>query len=113
MQIIINNYNGYIFHPQQQKKLINPTLLSYLFDEIQRNHEIPKRLIDENVSLSDNAIKFAMKCYEHQNLLGKMITQDSILNQTAFSKKLDMKNIKNEKSTFIDYLFYVGALTFT
>jgi len=112
LKLIIENYDGYCFHPKQEQKLINPTLLLYFFDKVQRNHEIPEKLLDEKVSLSENAIKFALKCENHQEILKHLIIENSLKNEKPFSKKLDLQNLQKESAKFIDYLFYVGALTY-
>ena len=109
IEIMIDNYNGYKFHPEQKEKLINPTLANYFLTNLKRDGHPPIILLDENTSLSDNAIKLILENYTSEELVRKLIVDKTI--QSEIGKNINFENIKNEESSMILFLYYLGALT--
>ena len=92
--------------------MVHPTLLLYLLDRIQNENIIPSTLIDENVSLSDN-IRFALNCKNHEEILKSLLTHPPYIKveEEPFATRFDLLSIQNNKTCFVEFLYYMGALT--
>jgi len=110
-KLIIDNYNGYCFHPKQSEELINPTLLNYLMSQIQTYGEIPRRLIENNVSISDNAVTMIINNHLSGPLIKKMIENPFFQMNFLIDDKVDFLQLIESEKSLVQYLYYLGGLT--
>ena len=123
-QLMIENYDGYLFHKDASERVFNATLVMYLLNYYQRYQSIPESLMDKNIVSNygkiGNLLKLQNNSYYEEileqllkegNISGELINnfnllvpfnQDDIISLLYYFGYLTMKekNVWNEKTVF-------------
>jgi len=105
------NYDGYYFHPEQTEGVINPTLFCYIMNEVKNKLKIPEKLIDENVSISDNVVIVILKNPYSEAVLKKLINHGIYKLNGIIDSKVDCLKLMEDEHSLVQYIYYMGGLT--
>ncbi|MDR2762496.1 MAG: ATP-binding protein [Planctomycetaceae bacterium] len=101
-------YNGYLFHEEAENKVYNSTMILYFLKQILENNNLPKNLIDPNLSIDPKRLKRLVRNARSRDILLQIIKDGSIVSRVLEKFPLDYLNDENY---FISLLFYMGLLT--
>ena len=110
--LIVNNYDGYRFHPNKEK-LFNSTILTYFFKNFATmGGTIPEVMIDENLRTDINWIRrLTLSLDNAKEMLDKLVIDDELsYNMADLSSKFSKKKFF-EKEFYPVSLFYLGMTT--
>jgi hypothetical protein len=100
-------YNGYLFHPDGEHKVYNPTMILYLFKTILNKGSL-NGIIDNNLKMDYGRLERLMKNENNRKQLIKIVQENSILSEVISMFPL---NKIQENKYFVSLLFYLGLLT--
>ena len=110
-QLMISNYDGYLFNKEQEEKSFNATLVMYFLDYYYRLNKIPDSLIDINIAFNYGKVENLIKLYQnnyYQDILNDLFTTDTVsgILKEKFNLEYDFT-----KDDVISLLYYFGYLT--
>lgn len=111
-QLIVNNYDGYRFHPTGDR-LFNATILTYFFKKFAANAgSIPDELVDENLRTDINWIRRLTLSLDNAKAMLDALVIDGELtyNVADLSSKFNKKKFF-DKEFYPISLFYLGMTT--
>ena len=109
--IMIKNYDGYLFNEDAKEKVFNATLVMYLLDFYQNYKSIPKKLIDTNIVVNYGKIENILKLQNnnfYEEILDELLKTSEINGTLSYSFNL-LGNLN--KDDIISLLYYFGYLT--
>ena len=110
-QLMISNYDGYLFNKEQEEKSFNATLVMYFLDYYYRLNKIPDSLIDINIAFNYGKVENLIKLYQnnyYQDILNDLFTTDTV---TGILKEKFNLEYDFTKDDIISLLYYFGYLT--
>ena len=110
-QLMISNYDGYLFNKEQEEKSFNATLVMYFLDYYYRLNKIPDSLIDINIAFHYGKVENLIKLYQnnyYQDILNDLFTTDTV---TGILKEKFNLEYDFTKDDIISLLYYFGYLT--
>ena len=72
MNVMKENYNGYMFNPTQKTPIFNTTLVVYFLRQYQRLKKLPIDLIDSNVQPSESGLEIISKTSLSQEIIDQL-----------------------------------------
>ncbi len=110
-QLMVNNYDGYLFHKDSPSRTFNATLVMYFLSEYYRNDMLPDKLMDVNIVFNygkvEDLIKLQGNMY-YQEILNSLFRNDSIMGSIKEKFNLEYDFTKDD---IISLLYYFGYLT--
>jgi hypothetical protein len=100
-------YNGYLFHPDGEHKVYNPTMILYLLDSMSKDETI-ENIIDDNLKTDYGRLQRLVQNEENRAQLIKIAEDNGILSEIIPKFSLDRLQ---ENKYFVSLLFYLGLLT--
>ena len=110
-QLMISNYDGYLFNKEQEEKSFNATLVMYFLDYYYRLNKIPDSLIDINIAFNYGKVENLIKLYQnnyYQDILNDLFTTDTV---TGILKEKFNLEYDFTRDDIISLLYYFGYLT--
>ena len=110
-QLMISNYDGYLFNKDQEEKSFNATLVMYFLDYYYRLNKIPDSLIDINIAFNYGKVENLIKLYQnnyYQDILNDLFTTDTV---TGILKEKFNLEYDFTRDDVISLLYYFGYLT--
>ena len=110
-QIMIENYDGYLFNKEAKEKVFNATLVMYLLDFYKNYKSIPKKLIDTNIVVNYGKIENILKLQNnnfYEEILDELLKTSEINGTLKYSFNL-LGSLN--KDDLISLLYYFGYLT--
>ena len=110
-QLMISNYDGYLFNKEQEEKSFNATLVMYFLDYYYRLNKIPDSLIDINIAFNYGKVENLIKLYQnnyYQDILNDLFTTDTVTGILKEKFNLEYDFMKDD---IISLLYYFGYLT--
>ena len=110
-QLMINNYDGYLFNKEQEEKSFNATLVMYFLDYYYRLNQMPDSLIDVNIAFNYGKVENLIKLYrnnDYQDILNELFTTDTVSGVLKEKFNLEYDFTKDD---MISLLYYFGYLT--
>ena len=110
-QIMIKNYDGYLFNEDAKEKVFNATLVMYLLDFYQNYKNLPKKLIDTNIVVNYGKIENILKLQNnnfYEEILDELLKTSEINGTLKYSFNL-LGSLN--KDDLISLLYYFGYLT--
>ncbi len=110
-QIMIENYDGYLFNEDAKERVFNATLVMYLLDFYQNYKSIPKKLIDTNIVVNYGKIENILKLQNnnfYEDILDELLKTSEINGTLKYSFNL-LGSLN--KDDLISLLYYFGYLT--
>ena len=117
LQIIKENYDGYVFSDEidteklNAYKLYNSNMTLYFLDAYQEQQKVPKVMIDTNILSDYKKIEAFMNLCQNMNkieLLEKIVAEEPV--ESELTEKFNAEISFGEKE-LISLLFYLGYLT--
>jgi len=114
MNLLVEHYNGYVFHeiPSKVKRVLNSNLVLYFLIEYKKAEGIPNKLADSNIKTDYNKLTSMFGLYADQE------DRAQILQDIIAGEELESDIITNfssldtfSKQHFLSMLFYLGLLT--
>ncbi len=110
-QIMIKNYDGYLFNEDAKEKVFNATLVMYLLNYYQLYKSIPKDIMDSNIAFNsgkiDNLIELKNNSF-YKELLNEIMENEHV--DGILKNKFDLTR-DLESDDIISLLYYFGYLT--
>lgn len=109
--LMINNYDGYMFNKKVDTRVFNATLVMYFLKNYYDFDEIPEQLLDTNIAFNYGKIENLLKL-QNNNFYKEII--DSIFKTGTISGELKPKfnlEVNFERNDIISLLYYFGYLT--
>ena len=109
--LMLKNYDGYLFNNKSNDRIFNATLVMYFMKEYNRFLEIPDQLLDTNIAFNYGKIGNLLKL-QNNNYYIQIL--DTILKTGTISGLLKFKfNLETsfDKDDIISLLYYFGYLT--
>ncbi|MDR1222751.1 MAG: ATP-binding protein, partial [Tannerella sp.] len=100
-------YDGYLFHSEGENRVYNPSMMLYLFDQVQEDGKI-RNITDENLKTDYSRLQMLMQNEDNRRQLTQII-KDNVIKSEIIPKFPIDKLHDNEY--FISLLFYLGLLT--
>ena len=110
-QIMIENYDGYLFNKDATERVFNATLVMYLLGFYQNYKNIPDELIDTNIVVNYGKIENILKLQNnnfYEEILDELLKTSEINGTLNYSFNL-LGNLN--KDDLISLLYYFGYLT--
>jgi DNA-binding CsgD family transcriptional regulator len=115
MEMMRTWYNGYIFSPESNTRVYNPTLVFYYLKHFIRHCKPPRKMLDSNLAMDEGKLEY----------IGKVITgRQSIIDVLQTNTPIQIPDIEDrftlaamldqssQDHTFMaSYLYYFGMLT--
>ncbi|MDI6604933.1 MAG: AAA family ATPase, partial [Thermoanaerobacteraceae bacterium] len=101
-------YNGYLFSAESVKRVYNPDMVLYYFDNYTRYRRPPRNLIDDNVKTDYGRLNRLAINEENRETLEKIIKEESIVSDIVTKFSFDRMY---DQEYFVSLLFYMGLLT--
>jgi hypothetical protein len=101
-------YNGYLFHPNGENRVYNPTMVLYLFEQILRSKQMPENVIDLNLKTDYGRLRRLMQNEINRETLIKILKEGGVVSEILEKFSIDRLN---DNRYFISLLFYMGLLT--
>ena len=109
--LMINNYDGYLFSKECESKVFNATLVMYFMKEYNRFLKEPTNLLDTNIAFNYGKVENILKL-QNNNFYKEII--DTIFKAGTISGELKPKfnlSVDFDKNDIISLLYYFGYLT--
>ena len=110
-QLMISNYDGYLFNKEQEEKSFNATLVMYFLNYYYAFKKIPDSLIDINIAFNYGKVENLIKLYQnnyYQDILNDLFTTDTV---TGILKEKFNLEYDFTRDDIISLLYYFGYLT--
>lgn len=107
-------YNGYCFHGEMGNLVYNPTLALYFLDNFSRDCEYPLEMLDSNLSMDRNRIKYIASLPHGREIVAQAM---DLQNPPIISKLADRFGVEDMLKATKDHpfmaslLYYLGVLT--
>jgi hypothetical protein len=98
-------YNGYLFHEAGEHRVYNPSMMLYLFDQIQSEGK-SQSIIDDNLKMDYGRVERLLQ--NNRDQLTEIAKNNSILSEIV--PKFSIKHLL-DPNNFASLLFYMGMLT--
>ncbi len=109
--VMLENYDGYLFNKKAKEKIFNATLVVYLLDYYVRYKEMPEEIMDDNIVFNrgkvGNLIELKHNPYTKE-LLEEILLNDQVRGKLKRSFDLEIDFDRND---IISLLYYFGDLT--
>jgi hypothetical protein len=115
LALIRNLYDGYMFSPYIENRIYNPTLVMYLFKQLEQLYgQFPKSLLDHNLLADEGRIKHIASLPGGTELIMEL-NQNKSIEIKEISSRFGLQNMieKTTKTQMFmgSYLYYMGMLT--
>ena len=110
-ELMINNYDGYMFNEEAKKRVFNATLVMYFLKNYYDFNKIPSKLMDANIAFNYGKVENLLKLQD--NIFYKEIL-DTILKTGTIKGELKLRfnlESKFKRDDIISLLYYFGYLT--
>jgi hypothetical protein len=114
-QLMVNLYDGYMFSPYIKKRIYNPTLVMYLFKQLEQlDGQLPKTLLDHNLLADTGRIEYIANLPGGTELIMEL-NQNKTIEISEIESRFGFKDMieKTSKTQVFmgSYLYYMGVLT--
>ena len=107
-------YNGYRFAENHCECVYNPTLVLYFLDIFIRDCEYPRQMLDHNLAMDRNRIKYIAGLPHGQTIIARILDPENPPKIGELSSKFgveDMLFASKDQSFMASLLFYLGVVT--
>ena len=112
VEILKQNYDGYIFNEEQESRVYNPEMVLYFLSEYEERCRAPKDLIDPNIGTDVWKFKkfLRIKNPDRNFEIIKEIVESGSIYGRLMDRFISLKGFSEDH--FISFLYYLGVLTF-
>ncbi len=107
-------YNGYRFSAKARESLYNPTLSLYFLKYLQNHGEYPDPLLDENLAMDRNKLRYIANLPHGEELLINALSGDDVVTIPQLARRFgvqDMLDAVKDQPFMASLLYYFGVLT--
>jgi hypothetical protein len=101
-------YNGYLFQPDGENKVYNPSMMLYLFDQVSKFGLKTENIIDENLKTDYSRLQMLIQSPANHEQLIQTVKENAVVSDII--PKFSLAKLQENKY-FISLLFYMGMLT--
>jgi hypothetical protein len=101
-------YDGYLFNEDGKKRIYNPAMILYFFNQILEENKAPKRIIDDNLKTDYGRLHRLVQNEQNREKLLDIVKENGIISDIISQFSID-RMYNNEY--FVSLLFYMGLLT--
>ncbi|MDR1382211.1 MAG: ATP-binding protein [Tannerella sp.] len=101
-------YNGYLFNPDGENRLYNPTMVLSFFKQILKTGKPPTQIIDSNLQMDYGRLTALIRNENNRNTLLEILREGKIVSRILETFSI---NQLYDEDYFISQLFYLGLLT--
>jgi len=109
-------YNGYRFSLKAKEYVYNPTMCLYFFEEFYENCEFPREMLDDNLAVDYEKIKYAAELTRGRHIVFDLCEKNASVEISQLKKRFGVEELLSDNTKdnqFItSYLYYVGTLTY-
>lgn len=112
--ILRSFYNGYRFHPDEEKLLYNPTLAIYFFKHLQRYCTAPRNMLDGNFAMDRAKIAYVAGLPNGAPLIEQVVEEKEAIALYQLEDRFgiaEMLSDDQDNNFFASLLYYLGVLT--
>ena len=109
--LMMKNYDGYLFSKESEERVFNATLVMYFLKEYHRFLKTPTQLLDSNIAFNYGKVENLLKLQNNQYYSEIL---DTILKTETITGELKVKfNLNDDfsRDDIISLLYYFGYLT--
>ena len=109
--LMISNYDGYLFNKNADERVFNATLVMYLLNYYERLKKIPEELMDKNIAFNSGKIGKLIELKNnnfYKELLNEIIISEKV--NGILKQKFDLL-VDFNQDDIISILYYFGYLT--
>ena len=109
--LMIKNYDGYLFNKDATERVFNATLVMYLLNYYERFKRVPDELMDKNIVFNSNKIQNLIELQNnsfYRDLLNEIIEKNQI---KGILKSMFDLTIELDRNDILSLLYYFGYLT--
>jgi hypothetical protein len=107
-------YNGYMFAPDADRQLYNPTLAIYFMKAFDRSCKYPRKMLDANLAADEAKLRYISQIPRgRQMLLDLAETDHTVISDLAdrFGIQEMLADQSKDRSFMASFLYYFGVLT--
>ncbi len=108
-------YNGYVFSPESDTRIYNPTLALYFLKRFQDGCRYPRNMLDTNLATDAAKLEYAARLLNGGQMLLDITREKEPPAVSDISDRFGIRDMLNEQGRhhgFIaSYLYYFGVLT--
>jgi len=101
-------YDGYLFHEDGKRRVYNPSMVLYFFNQVLDEKKPPKNIIDDNLKTDYGRIQRLVQNEENREQLLAVAKENGIASNIISKFSIDRME---DTEYFISLLFYMGLLT--
>jgi hypothetical protein len=101
-------YNGYLFHPDGEHKVYNPTMVFYILLQIMDFNKMPKSIVDSNLKMDYTKVMMLIKANQNRQQLLRIADEGGAIAEVI--ERFSIEQLHNPQC-FTSLLFYLGLLT--
>ncbi|MBM3241012.1 AAA family ATPase [Candidatus Poribacteria bacterium] len=115
IEMMESYYNGYRFSIRAEEKIYNPTMSLYFFDYLYRECRYPEPMLDSNLAMDAEKIRFISDVGRRGEGLLLDIVQGNRICVNSLKDRFSILDIlyigERDISSRVSYLYYFGVLT--
>ncbi len=108
-------YNGYLFAPDLEEYIYNPTLCLYFFKHFQEMCTYPRQMLDSNLATDEAKLEYLTRIPRGRELLLDFMEATHTVTSPQISDRFGVQEMMaagSKDNTFlISFLYYFGVLT--
>ncbi len=107
-------YNGYRFSEEAGERLYNPTLSLYFFDALYRHGQYPRRMLDENLAMDRNKLRYIARLPHGEDLLIDALSGDDRVLIPELVQRFGVEDVLQavkDQPFMASLLYFFGILT--
>ncbi|NJL29803.1 MAG: AAA family ATPase, partial [Thermoanaerobaculia bacterium] len=109
-------YNGYIFSPDVDVRVLNPTNCLHLLQELQELGRYPRELHDRNLAMDRAKLAFLSQAPAGERLITELTMGDGIVDVPELVSQISLEDLvtrlDHDRHFLASFLYYLGLLTF-
>lgn len=108
-------YNGYLFSPDAENQIYNPTLGLFFLKSFQESCRAPKDMFDENIAVDEAKLRYVARLENGRKLIIDLMKDEHQTEISHISKRFGITRMLSDKSRdkefLVSFLYYFGILT--
>lgn len=102
-------YNGYLFSSEATQRLYNPDMVLYFLENLQREGQYPRQMLDENVKTDYRKLRTLAMNFSGKADMEKILQDEKPVVELV--ERFHLEDMYDKRENFISLLYYIGMLT--
>jgi hypothetical protein len=108
-------YNGYIFSPEANKQVYNPTLAIYFLEKFYDSCKYPRKMLDANLAADQAKLRYIAEMPKGNQILMDIAKDDYSIVISDLADRFGINQMLSDNSKdmafILSFLYYFGVLT--